>query len=89
MAVSGWFVGFLALGIVPLVALNEPWAVPVWVLIVLVVGAIDAMLAGSPRALLLHRDLPGRIRLGESATSTLLITNRGTRTVRGLVRDGW
>jgi uncharacterized protein (DUF58 family) len=89
MAVSGWFVGFLALGIVPLVALNEPWAVPVWVLLVLAVGAIDAMLAGSPRRLLLQRELPGRIRLGESAPSTLVITNRGARTVRGLVRDGW
>ena len=89
MAVSGWFVAFLALGIVPLVLLNEPWVAAGWVLLVVIVGAADAMLAGSPRRLRLTRQLPGRIRLGESTTSTLLLANEGSRPVRGVVRDGW
>ncbi len=89
MAVSGWFVAFLALGIVPLVLLNDPWVGAAWVLLVVVVGAVDAMLAGSPRRLRLSRELPGRIRLGESTSSTLLLTNAGSRPVRGIVRDGW
>ena len=46
MAVSGWFVAFLALGIVPLVLLGDPWLLAGWVLLVVVVGAVDAMLAG-------------------------------------------
>ncbi|MEO7374841.1 MAG: DUF58 domain-containing protein [Terrimesophilobacter sp.] len=89
MAVSGWFVAFLALGIVPLVLLNDPWVGAAWVVLVVVVGAVDAMLAGSPRRLRLSRELPGRIRLGESTSSTLLLTNAGSRPVRGIVRDGW
>ena len=89
MAVSGWFVLLVALGVVPLVALGDPIWLLVWLAVVLLVGALDLVLAGSPRRLSLSRELPDRTRLGESVTSTLLLSNAGRRRVRGTVRDGW
>ncbi|MBK4346411.1 DUF58 domain-containing protein [Lacisediminihabitans changchengi] len=89
MAISGWYVLLVALGVVPLVAVGDPIWLLVWLAIVLVVGAIDLLLAGSPRRLTLSRELPDRLRLGESATSTLLLLNGGRQRVRGMVRDGW
>jgi len=89
VAVSGWFVLLVALGVVPLVALGDPIWLLVWLAVVLLVGALDLVLAGSPRRLSLSRELPDRTRLGESVTSTLLLSNAGRRRVRGTVRDGW
>lgn len=89
MAVSGWFVLLVALGAVPIVAFDEPLWLPGWIVIVLVLGAVDLALAGSPRRLLPARELPERLRLGESGTSTLFLSNTGRRRVRGIVRDGW
>lgn len=94
MAVTGWFVALLAVGIVPVVAVGADPARSFAVLLWWIVGslallAIDVVLAGSPRSLILSRFLPDRVRLGEEATSEILVTNRGRRTVRALVRDGW
>ncbi len=89
MALSGWFVALLALGVLPVVLLNEPLALAGWLGFVLIVGAIDLAAAGSPRQLRFSRQLPERVRLGESVPSTLFITNAGRRAVRGIVRDGW
>ena len=89
MAISGWYVLLVALGVVPLVALGDPFWLVVWLAVVLLVGALDLLLAGSPRGLSLSRELPDRIRLGESVASTLLLLNGGRRWVRGTVRDGW
>ena len=89
MAISGWYVLLVALGVVPLVALGDPFWVVVWLAVVLLVGALDLLLAGSPRGLSLSRELPDRTRIGESVTSTLLLLNGGRRWVRGTVRDGW
>ena len=89
MAVSGWFVALLALGIVPVVAFGDALALVGWLLLVVAVGAVDLALAGSPRAVTLGRKLPARVRLGDTATSSLTITNRGRRGIRGIVRDAW
>lgn len=89
MAISGWFVALVALGALPIIITGDPVMFWWWLLGVLVVGGIDLALAGSPRKVELHRDLPGRVRLGESVVSTLLLTNTGGRRVRGIVRDGW
>lgn len=89
MALSGWFVLLVALGILPIVVLGDPGWLAAWLLLVAVIGAIDLTLAGSPRRLLLERELPQRVRLGETVPSTLFITNMGRRGVRGIVRDGW
>jgi uncharacterized protein (DUF58 family) len=89
VAVSGWLVLLVALGAVPVVVLGEFRVLPVWLALVLVVATVDLLLAGSPRSLRLTRDLPDRIRLGETAVSVLLVTNTGGRVVRGTLRDGW
>ncbi|TPW77212.1 DUF58 domain-containing protein [Schumannella soli] len=89
MAVSGWFVLLLALGSVPVIA-GGGWAwVGIWVGGVIVLTVVDLVLAGSPRRLRLERELPARMRLGESVSSTLFVTNTGRRTVRGVLRDAW
>ena len=89
MALSGWFVGLVALGVLPIIVTGDPGVLGLWLLGVIVLGAIDLIAAGSPRGIVLGRDLPGRVRLGETVASTLLLTNTGRRRVHGIVRDGW
>jgi uncharacterized protein (DUF58 family) len=89
MAISGWFVALVALGIVPLVITSDPTVFWLWLLFVILLGSIDLIIAGSPRAVRATRELPSRVRLGESAQSRLVLTNTGRRRIRGLVRDGW
>lgn len=94
MTVTGRFVALLALGVVPLVLLgtdetNGTIVLLAWLLLCLVLGGLDLVLAASPRRLQIERSLPARLRLGETAQSMLYLTNRGTRTLRGRVRDGW
>ncbi|MCU1412858.1 MAG: hypothetical protein JWN80_198 [Microbacteriaceae bacterium] len=89
MALSGWFVLLVAVGVLPIVALGDPVWLGAWLVLVLLIGAGDLMLAGSPRAVSLARDLPSRVRLGETVSSTLTLTNTGHRRVHGVVRDAW
>lgn len=89
MAVSGWFVLLVALGVVPIVVTGEPAVFWMWLLGCLVLLAIDLAVAGSPRRARLERELPSRVRLGESVTTTLFVTNEGRRRIRGIIRDGW
>ena len=89
MAVSGWFVALVALGVIPLIATGQPLMLAYWLGFVLVLVVLDLVLAGSPRALRLQRELPARMRLGETAASTLLVSNPGRRRVRGVLRDAW
>lgn len=94
MTVTGRFVLLLALGVVPIVLLGgEPGlAVLVlvgWLLLALSLGALDLALAASPRQLAVERMLPRRVRLGESVTSELFLTNTGPRTLHAVVRDAW
>ena len=76
-------------GIVPIIVLDQPAWLGIWLLLVTLIGVLDLILAGSPRHLKLERELPDRVRLGETAVSALFITNAGRRIVRGIVRDGW
>ena len=89
MALSGWFVALLALGIVPIVYFDDPLALAGWLAVVLVVSVIDLLFAGSPRQVVLAREVGERVRLGETTAATLYLTNTGRRTVRGVIRDGW
>ncbi|HEY1530159.1 MAG TPA: DUF58 domain-containing protein [Galbitalea sp.] len=89
MAISGWFVLLVAVGVIPLIALDSPLALLAWVLLVVVFAVLDLLLAGSARAVRISRVLPERVRLGETVRSEILITNLGRRTIRGLVRDAW
>ncbi len=50
---------------------------------------LDLALAVRPDRLRIVRDLPGSVRLTETAASRLTLTNPGTRTARVQVRDAW
>ncbi|MCU1423490.1 MAG: hypothetical protein JWN36_3141 [Microbacteriaceae bacterium] len=89
MAISGWFVVLVGVGVVPLVLLDEPLWLGGWLVFVALVGAGDLIAAGSPRAIRLERSLPARTRLGETVTAELYVTNAGRRSVRGILRDAW
>jgi len=89
MAISWRFVVLVAFGIVPIVVFNSIAALAWWMLVIVVLSTIELLIAGSPRRLVLERRLPGTIRLGETTSAELFVTNRGRRTVRGRIRDGW
>ncbi|MEO8528301.1 MAG: DUF58 domain-containing protein [Pseudolysinimonas sp.] len=89
MAVSGWFVALVAVGAVPVVFFGGLPGLAIWGGVLVVVLAFDLALAGSPAALELARDLPARVRLGESVPARLALANLGKRHVHGIVRDAW
>jgi uncharacterized protein (DUF58 family) len=51
--------------------------------------AADAVQAGSLRDLVLNRSGNTTVRLGESTSVHLDVTNNGTRPLRGILRDAW
>lgn len=94
MSVSGKFVALTALGVVPIVLIGELYsqaiaALGCWLVLVLVIGMLDLVLAGSPRRVSLERALPLRVRLGEKVDSELYVTNNNHRPLRGIIRDAW
>jgi len=89
MAVSGWFVALVAFGIVPIVLTGEPGVLALWLIFAIALGLIDMALAVSVRALRFERTSPDRVRLGETTSTQLRITNPSRRPLRAIVRDGW
>jgi uncharacterized protein (DUF58 family) len=89
VALSGRFVIAIALGIIPVIAIGAAWALAAWVGLVIVITAVDLALAASPRAVTVSRNLPARVRLGETVRADATLTNHGRRTIRGIVRDAW
>ena len=94
MAITGRLVWLTALGLVPVVVLGQATGEPglllgAWLVLVVVLLAIDLAAAASPRKTSLERRLPERVRLGEAVDTELLVTNTGGRTLRVRVRDGW
>ncbi|MEO7070624.1 MAG: DUF58 domain-containing protein [Nostocoides sp.] len=60
-----------------------------WWLATLLVLALDWWLAPRPSGLRITRRSAAQIRLGESASSDLVLLNPGSRAVHGVVRDAW
>ncbi|MGV8970189.1 MAG: DUF58 domain-containing protein [Microbacteriaceae bacterium] len=89
MAISGWFVALSALGVVPIVITGEPLTLLWWLALLVVLVTVDLAVAGSPRKVALSRELPGPVRLGETVSTTLFVTNVGARRLVAVVRDGW
>jgi uncharacterized protein (DUF58 family) len=89
VALTGRFVILLAVGAVPVIAFDAAWALWGWLGFVAVITTVDLLLAGSPRRARIGRDLPARVRLGETVRADAIITNLGTRAIRGAVRDAW
>lgn len=104
MFVTGRLPLLLALGALPLVLITSAipaatasgdsgavaWGVvAAWLLVCAIVVVVDVVAASDPRQLEVSRDLPARTRLGEPAAAVLTVTNRGSRRLRGLLRDAW
>jgi len=95
MAVSGRFAILVALGVIPVVVAGiqdagAAWLALVgWLVVAIGAGVLDLSLAASPRRVILTRDLPDRVRLGETVTSELAVQHNGPRMLRATVRDGW
>jgi uncharacterized protein (DUF58 family) len=88
MAIRGR-VALVAVGALPVVLLGGGWVLAAWLGFCVAVAAVDLLLAAGPRAVLVERVVPERMRLDETADTVLAITNRGRRTMNALVRDAW
>ena len=76
-------------GIALVLIAPRPATVLAWAGVVIVLVIIDVVCAPSPGVLRASRSVGHGIRLGESITSTLTVTNTGRRTARLLLRDAW
>lgn len=77
------------LGVLLLILTQTLWAVVLAVAAVLLLVAVDLVLAAAVRDVQLARDGDRQVRMDETATVTLTVTNNGVRTLRALVRDAW
>ncbi|MEI2766778.1 MAG: DUF58 domain-containing protein [Dermatophilaceae bacterium] len=89
MAVSGRLALVVLAGAVAVVLAPTRQTVLLWVLVALALAVADALLAVSPRRLRIEREPVPAVRLGEGASSALLVTNPTGRTLRAVVRDAW
>ena len=89
MAITWRTVALALLGLAPVALWPEASTVRWWVLVVLLLVALDVALAPSPKAVALTRGASTQVRLGEETTSTLWVTNTSGRGLRGLLRDAW
>ena len=89
MSLTGRAALLALLGVLP-VALAPGWSSLLgWLLVLALAIGLDLAIAGSARSLTVHREPIPTVRLGESVESTLVIANRGSRRVRGVLRDAW
>ena len=80
----------VALLALPVIVLWPTW----WVLVILaalwaVVILADALRAPDPRRIRVRREAPSQVRLGNTVTGRLLLTNPTSRTASLEVRDAW
>ena len=76
-------------GIALVLIAPRPTTVLAWAGVVTVLVVIDVVSAPSPAVLRASRSVSHGVRLGESITATLTLTNTGRRTARLLLRDAW
>jgi uncharacterized protein (DUF58 family) len=89
MAITWRTVVLALLGLVPVAVWPHASTVRWWVLLVVVLVALDVLLASRPGVLTIVRGEPTQVRLGETTSSSLWVTNTSGRGVRGLLRDAW
>lgn len=89
MYITVWTVVLAALGAVPAVITQSRGVVWLWLLGVIALACLDAALAPRTTSLTITRSVPGSVRLTESTTSTVTVTNGSRRTARGALRDAW
>src|SRR4051812_20632397 len=95
MALTGRFVAFLAIGVLPIILVDSRapgsamLVLGLWLVVAALLVALDLVLAASPRMIDIVREVPARVRLGETVEASLFLTNRGSRRLRAIVRDAW
>lgn len=91
MILRGPVVALVLLGLVPSALLADRAGVVAawWLFGVVVLVGLDVLLAPSPRSVEVTRAPVPQVRLLEETTTTLTLTNPGSRHLRGLVRDAW
>ena len=89
MALTGRVPLLLLLGIVAVVLRPGTSTLLAWTAGVAGLVVLDVVLAAPTRALDVQRLPVAQVRLGESSSSTLLVTNSGRRRLRGILRDAW
>ncbi|HEX5427500.1 DUF58 domain-containing protein [Segeticoccus rhizosphaerae] len=89
MALTGRAVVLVLLGLAPVVARPTVSTVGWWWLFVILVIGLDWLLAVPPGTLVVSRGPVRQVRLGETTSTSLLVTNPSSRRFRGLVRDAW
>lgn len=88
MAITWRVPALVLLGIGPVVLRPEAGTVWLWLLLVVVLVALDVWLAPSPTTLSVVRRPVPRTRQGDATTTALEVT-AGRRRVSGLLRDAW
>jgi uncharacterized protein (DUF58 family) len=87
MVISGRGVGVVAV-LALLVVLRPQWSTLwLYVLVVVLVVAVDALRAASPSRIAVERDGDSAVRVGDQATLRLRLTNRSARRFTGTVRS--
>lgn len=89
MSITGRVPLLVLLGFVAVLLRPTGGTVWLWLLLVLVLGGIDLLLAPRPASLDLVRRPAGTVRLGQPAQAVLVATNTSSRVLRGVVRDAW
>ena len=89
MALTYRAVALALLGLAPVAVWPHGVTVRWWWVVMLLLIGLDVLLASSPRGLILTREGPGQVRLGEDTATSVLVTNSGRRRVRGAIRDAW
>ncbi|MGF6821546.1 uncharacterized protein (DUF58 family) [Microbacterium sp. ZKA21] len=95
MFLTGRFALLIGLGILPVVVLSSTTGSPAWavvggwVLLCLVLLAVDVVLAASARSVVVTRRVPARARLNEPVPVSVALHNTGSRTLQARIRDAW
>lgn len=89
MVVTGRTVILVALGVVPFFFAPSIVTVLAWVGTVILLTLIDSLLAASPRAVGIARAVAPSVRLSQSTTCQVTLTNLNGRKLRGTMRDAW
>ena len=89
MAITWRAVVLALLGLVPVAVWPHASTVRWWLLVVALLVLLDVLLASRPGVLDLVRSEPTSVRLGETTTTSLWVTNTSDRGVHGLLRDAW
>lgn len=89
MAITGRVPLLLLLGLSAVVVHPQGATVAWWLLGVVLLVGLDLLLTPSPVRVVMFREQPGTVRLGQPATTGLVVSHDRPRTLRLQVRDAW